>query len=228
MKKGELRPGVVADFLFYSDYLKDNFHFMHSLIFEISQDELILSQSSPPLPVSSLNQKILLTYLTKQDGRTVRLGFPARIVELIRGYKLASQNRVPAIAVQPTGDTVPFEVRLYYRLKVPSRSDLKVAFQGHRLNLYDISIGGAHLGYEKPILWKANMQTTLTIEMGNRMYPIEAVVLRVWKPPSVKMLLDVTFAAVRFIHVGSSSTERFLEEAILQLQRELMMKKGFA
>ena len=225
--KNELRPGIGADFLFRSDYLKDNLYFMHSLIFDISQDKLILSQSTPPLRASSLNQEILLTYLAKQDGRPVRLSFLARIVKLIRDYELASRNRVPAILVQRTGDTVPFEVRLHYRLKVPSRSDLMVAYQGHLLNLYDISIGGALLGYGKLIHWKANMRAPLTIEMGGHMYPVEAVVLRVWTPPSVKWLQNVTFAAVKFIHTGGSPTERFLEEVILQLQREFMMRSGF-
>jgi hypothetical protein len=216
----DLRPGIGVDFLFHSDYIKENFRVMRSTIFDIIEKKLILSQSTPTLLASAVNREILLTYLTKQDGRTIRLGFPSRIIELIRDYELASKERVAAIVVQRTGAATQFELRLHYRLNVPSDSDLKLFYESHCLNLYEISIGGARFGYKEPVHFEPARRVPLTVVIEERRYPLDAEVLRVWTP-EVRGQRDWTFATVRFLH-AKGVTERILTKTILRIQRELM------
>ncbi|MDA8125825.1 MAG: PilZ domain-containing protein [Deltaproteobacteria bacterium] len=221
----DLRPGIGADFLFYSDYVKENFHVMRSTIFDIMEQKLILSQSTPPLLPSAVKKEIVLTYLTKQEGRPARLGFPSRIVELLRNYELASQDRVAAILVHRTGPTTQFELRIHYRLKVTSDSDLKLSYQDRPLNLHDISIGGARFGFQKPVQLETGKRVPLTLEIEGEPHPLEAEVLRVWTP-DFRGQQDWTFATVKFLHAGGA-TERLLGEKIFRIQRELLANNKF-
>jgi hypothetical protein len=216
----DLRPGIGADFLFYSDYVKENYHVMHAMIFEITEKKLILSQSTPPVLASSVKKEIVLTYLTKQEGRTARLGFPAKIVKLMRDYELASEERVAAIMTQRTGATTQFDLRLYYRLKVPSGSDLKLSCESHPLTLHDISLGGARFSYKDPVHLEVNTMVPLIVMIDGQRHSMEAEVLRSWRP-DIRGQQDLTFATVKFLHTDGV-TERLLNETILRIQRELM------
>lgn len=217
----DLRPGMGADFVLYADYVKERFRVMRSTIFEMIDEKVILSQSTPALLASAMEKEILLTYLTKQEGRSVRLGFRATIVELIRDYELASQERVAAIGIRRTGATTQFDLRLHYRLKVPSDSDLKLSYDRHPLNLLDISVSGARFGFKGPVHFEATKRVPLTVAIEGRRYQVEAEVLRVWTP-GVPRQGSLTFATVRFLHTGSPA-ERLLGESILRIQRELMV-----
>jgi len=217
----EIRPGAGIEFVYFADYVQDSIRIMRSLVYDVLDKQVIVSQSSPPVLPSGLKKEILVTYLTKRDGRTTRLGFSAVINAFIKDYELASRERVSAIVIHRTGALKVFDIRLHYRIDVPSGSRLTLSYGNDALNLLDISVGGAKFSFKRSLSLLPNQPLTLTLGINGRPYKIEAQLLRIWSPARQSGYGGLMLASIKFLHEGSM-VEHLLGKEIFRIQRELL------
>ncbi|MFH1081610.1 MAG: hypothetical protein V1766_15350 [Pseudomonadota bacterium] len=207
--------------MYYADYAKDNIRIMRSVIYDALDRKLVLSQAQPTVLASSLKKEIIVTYLTREQGKTARFGFSAIIVDFMDHYELASKERVPAIVIERTGAQERFNIRLNFRLKVPFRSSLMLTMGNEALNLIDISVGGGKFSCTNAVSLIPHSRIKLTVSFDGQRHNLEAEVLRVWSPENQHTHNDLQFATVKFLHAGNE-VEYFLGKEIFRIERQLL------
>ena len=217
----DIRPGLGVEFIYYTDYAKDNIRIMRSVIYDVLDRKLILSQAQPTVLASSLKREIVVTYLTRKQGQTARFGFSAIIVDFMNHYELASKERVPAIVIERRGAPERFNLRLYFRLKVPSGSGLTLSMGNQHLNLIDISVGGGKFSCTSAVSLVPRSRIKLTVDFDRQRRDLEAEVLRVWSPENQRIHKELQFATVKFLHAGNE-VEHFLGKEIFRIERQLL------
>jgi hypothetical protein len=217
----DIRPGLGVEFMYYTDYAKDNIRIVRSVIYDVLGRKLILSQAQPTVLASSLKREIVVTYLTREQGRTARFGFSAIIVDFMNHYELASKERVPAIVIERTGAPERFNLRLHFRLKVPSGSGLTLSMGNQHLNLIDISVGGGKFSCTSAVSLVPHSRIKLTVGFDRQRRDLEAEVLRVWSPENQRIHKELQFATVKFLHSGNE-VEHFLGKEIFRIERQLL------
>lgn len=217
----DIKPGQAVEFMYYADYAKDNIRIMRSMIYDELDRKLILSQAQPTVLASNLKREIVVTYLTREQGQTVRFGFSAVIVDFMNHYELASKDRVPAIVLERTGAPVRFNLRLHYRLKLPSGSGLTLSMGNQHLNLIDISIGGAKFSCTNEVSLVPRSRIKLTVGFDRQKRDLEAEMLRVWSPENQRIHKELQFATVKFLH-SDNEVEHLLGKEIFRIERQLL------
>lgn len=217
----EIRPGTGVEFVYYADYVRDRIRIMRSLVYDVMERQLIISQTAPPVLPSGLQKEIVVTYLAKRDGHTARFGFSAVIAGFITDYELSSQERVSALRIQRTGALKVFDIRLHYRLDVPASSGLTLSWGSDSLNLLNISIGGAKFSFKRSLSLLPGQPLTLSLGINGRQYTLEAELLRVWSPERRGTFGGLKLATVKFLHRGTA-IEHLLSKEIFRIQRELL------
>jgi hypothetical protein len=217
----DIRPGLGVEFMYYTDYAKDNIRIMRAVIYDVLDRTLILSQAQPTVLASSHKREIVVTYLTREPGQTSRFGFSAIIVDFMNHYELVSKERVPAIVIERTGAPEHFNIRLHFRLKVTSGSGLTLYMGNKKLNLIDISVGGGKFCCTKAVSLIPHSRIRLTVGIDRQLRDLEAEVLRVWSPENQRIRNELQFATVKFLHSGSE-VENFLGKEIFRIERQLL------
>lgn len=215
----DVRPGIGVEFFYHSDYEKENAHAMRSIVYDLAGKKIVLAQSSPSVLRSSVNRTIILTYVVKKDGQASRVGFPARIVNLIDNYRLSSGQLVPAIVVEQEGEPRSFNLRFSFRIRVSSAGVMAFRIGGERVNLIDISLGGARISVRSTMGLRPTGRVRVSIAFDDGTFDAEAEILRVWRPAPEKNRQNLDIAALKFIN-PSSALERALGGAILTLERQ--------
>lgn len=217
----DIRPGRGVEFVYHADYAEDHVRVMRSVIYDVLDAKLILSQPQSTVLTSSLKKEILVTYLTREQGQAARFGFSAIIVDFMHRYELASGERVPAVVIEQTSAAGRINLRLNFRLKAPSGSGLTLSTANRKLNLIDISVGGAMFSWTNPVSLIPQGLLKLTVGCGRQRQDIEAEVLKVWSPANQGRHGDLQFATVKFLHVGHQ-VEHFLGREIFRIERQLL------
>jgi hypothetical protein len=214
----DIRPGSRVEFFYYADYEKENIHVMRSIIYDVIGKKLIMAQSTPSVLRSSIKRNIAVTYLVKQEGKATRLGFPARIIDLVNDYQISSEEAVSAIVVEQEGRPKSFNVRFHFRLRVPSSCDLMLKIEGEKATLVDISIGGAMISGSTAKGLNQHDRIKTEISFDGQAYPIDAELLRVWSTGAEGRRKDVQFAAMKFLN-APKLFESALGKVILKIER---------
>jgi hypothetical protein len=214
----DIRPGSRVEFFYYADYEKENFHVMRSIIYDVIGKKLVIAQSSPGVLRSGIKRNIIVTYLVKQEGKTTRLGFPAKIIDLVNDYQVSSGDAVSAIIVEQEGSLKSFNIRLHFRLRVPSSCDLMLKIKGEKATLVDISVGGAMVSGTTAKGLNQHDRIKTEISFDGQAYSIDAEVLRVWSAGNESNRQDVQFAAMKFLNTAKLF-ESALGKAIFNLER---------
>ena len=217
----DIRPGLHVEFFNYTDYEKENFHVMRSILYDVIAKKIIMSQSSPIILKSSIKKHIVVTYLVKKDREIERLGFNAKITDLLSNYSIASGEPVPAIVIEQEGSPRSFNIRLHFRLKVPSSSDLKLMVRGEGVTLIDISIGGALISGTTVKNLNPHEKTQIAVRFDDQQFDLEAEVLRIWSPGGENARSDVRCAALKFLN-APRWFESALGKAIFILERQML------
>ena len=140
MQTPQLKAGTRLDIVFENEIAKTNAHYMKALVYDYEDDVITIS---PALNKIFLDRRILVTFLVNIEGRILRFGFPASLINFIATYQIASGNDVEALQIKKYADPEPADFRMYFRVRLPSKSDLSLFLKEEKVNLMDISIGGA-------------------------------------------------------------------------------------
>jgi hypothetical protein len=216
----DIRPGLIVEFVYYTEYVKENRRVMRSYVYDMDGKQIVLAQSFPVVLRSSVKRNIILTYLEKIEDRDMRFGFSAKIDNLIQ-YEMSAGDKVQAIIVLPEGPTTPFNLRFHYRLNVPSDSGLSVYFRGERVNLHDISVAGAKISLNGTNHIKPREKIRISLSVGSKEINVEAEILRSWVFNDEKNSKDLQFHAMKFIMLDSNFTQ-FLGKELFLIERRMV------
>ncbi len=225
----DIRPGLRVDLIFERDYLKciesdflrSALNFFKALVYDCNEKKVIISETAPPLPSTSQGKIVMVTYCSTGRRKMERYGFSAEISESLTGYKIDSARSVNALVLKRKSKPELMNVRLHFRVQPTFGAELALYYRSIKLNIADISLGGAQFSHYDRLPVKAGATIRLKLEIDRKTYELDASVIRVWQSPAAGRSMDHHFVAVRFLH-SSRELEQRLSNKIMTLQRELL------
>ena len=221
MRTPQLKAGTNLDIIFENEIDKSNAHYLKAVVYDYEDDLITISQTSPALNRNFLERRILVTFLVNIEGRILRFGFPARLIDLIATYQISSGKDVEALQIQKYTDPSPVDFRMYFRVRLPSQSDLSLFLKEEKVNLLDISIGGAKFTYPKRYIFRPADPVKCTLIIGATIFNVNARVRSVKTPSEVAANKNLQYVSVEFSH-DDKKLEASLGKAILDIERGLL------
>ncbi|OPY70487.1 MAG: Flagellar brake protein YcgR [Syntrophorhabdaceae bacterium PtaU1.Bin034] len=220
-----IRPGLTAKIVTEIDLVREKIRVKNSMVYDVVDDTIILAQTEPPISKSMIDKEIIITYLVKQKDEMVRYGFPAKLKELI-DYNLASGQQVKALVASGKALPAPYSIRMFYRVAPTGKSGLEMYVQGQRVNVLDISLGGAKFSYPGTLRLQPDSALMVRIEIDETTYQIESMLLRTWEGDNERFRSELGFASVEFVNV-SRPLEHALSRKIREIERESRFRETF-
>lgn len=219
-----VRPGLNVSIIISVDHMREVLDVGNSIIHEVSGDTLIIAQTDPPISRTRLGTEIYVTFLEKTLPEARRFGFAAKVIDFIRDYELASSLKVPAVILKKAGDFEEYNLRMFYRLEPPGNCGIDIFFHEKKVNLIDVSIGGARFSFEKIASLMPNDIVELSIEIEQGVYPVEAKIVRLWEPDNEKIRKTLHMGSVQFMNVNPD-LKNLLARKIRDVERHLRYKE---
>jgi len=223
MRTPGLKAGISLDIVFENEIMKSNAHYLKAVVYDYADDLITISQTSPALNRNFLDRRILVTFLVNTEGRILRFGFPARLIDLIANYQIASGKDVEALQVKKYAVPMPVDFRMYFRVRLPSQSDLSLFLKEEKVNLMDISIGGARFTYPKKYIFRPADLVNVTLIIGSTIFNVNAKVRNVYTPVEAAANKNLQYVSVEFSH-DNKKLDALLSKAILDIERGLLSK----
>jgi len=223
MIKSEVRAGLTLDVLFENELHRPDAHYMKAVIYECEDNYVVISQTSPALSSQFIGRRLLLTFLVSRQNRVLRMGFPAKLVNVIPNYEMSSGNTVDALRCQKTGEPEPTDFRMYFRVKPPSDTDVCLFIEEQRVNLLDISIGGAKFTCPRKYFFQAGDKTKFKLVIDREMFSVDAVVRSVRNADTGMPGRNMHYVSVEF-RAQDRAIQASLGKAIMNIERSLLSK----
>jgi hypothetical protein len=221
MKMPNLKVGTRVDIIFENEIMKSKAHFMKALVYDIDDGKIIVSQTSPALNRHFLNRRIMVSFLAGVDGRNLRFGFPSKLIDMIKDYKIASEQSVEALILQQYKEPEPVDFRMYFRVTPRLQSNISLIYQEEKVNLIDISLGGARFTcpQDYSLHTADKIKFKLLIELS--VFNLNAIVREVWVPYDAATNRNLQYISVEFEY-DDKQLEASLGKAILEIERQLL------
>jgi len=221
MQTPKLKAGTSIDIVFENEIMKSNAHYLKAVVYDYEKDSITISQTSPALNRTFIDRRILVTFLVNIERRVLRFGFPARLIDHITNYQISSGNSVEALIIKRYAEPESVDFRLYFRVRVPSESDLSIFFKEEKVNLMDISIGGAKFTYPQRYIFRSGEEVQCTLIIGTTVFNMNAKVRSVRVPNEATANKNLQYVAVEFSH-DNKQMDGQLSKAILDIERGLL------
>jgi hypothetical protein len=208
------------------DPLRETIDIKNSIVHDIVDRKIVAAQTDPPLLKSYLNRTIYITYLEKEAGKPVRYGFPAKVLEFIKDYRLTSSEMTQAIVLIQEAETEQYNLRMFYRLEPPSNSGLDIYIGGEKVSIIDISIGGANFSHSRSGPLQTNETVKIVLGIDGTETKIDARVLRVREPESDRLKKSLELVSVYFLNMPGS-TKNALSRKIRDIERAMRFENKF-
>ncbi|OPY74421.1 MAG: Flagellar brake protein YcgR [Syntrophorhabdus sp. PtaU1.Bin058] len=221
-----VKPGTHIAITVDIDPLRETIDVKNSIVHDVIGEKIIIAQTDPPILKSYLNKTLHITYIEKEGGRPLRYGFPARVLEFIKDYKLTSSETAQAIALTQEADTEPYNLRMFYRLEPPSNSGLDIYIKGERTGILDISIGGASFSHNKGAHLQASSTIGIILSIDGAETRIDAQVLRVKEPESDRLKKSLEIVSISFLNMPGN-TKNTLSRKIRDIERTMRFENKF-
>ncbi len=215
----EITPGSSVDLIFESDYHRSSFRVLNALVYEVTDRKIILSQTSPPLTPGHVRQAVIVTYCTREAGQAERFGFTTRITGLMDDYQMASRSTAAAIVLERKTEPEQMNIRLHFRIQPKSDSGMALYDRGNKLNLIDISVGGARFSRDTVEELHPGDRMPLQLHIDDRIVDIDAGVVRSWIAIPAGRTKKSQFVAVRF-SPRTTELEQILSNKIMAIERQ--------
>ena len=220
----EIRPGLTVNIIINIDYRKEIVDTKNSIVHDTTGKKVIIAQTDPPISRTNINKEIFVTFLEKEQGKPVRYGFPARIVDFLKDFELASQQKVQAVVLLREGRLEPYNLRMFYRLEPPGNCGIDIFVNGNKVNILDVSIGGASFSHNKVYPFRVNDEVKIILVVGERAYQTESRVVRVWEPENERVKRSLEFVSIQFLDMDGH-TKNELGRKIRDVERALRYKE---
>jgi len=221
-----IKPGMHIAITVDMDPLRETIDIKNSIVHDIVDRKIVAAQTDPPLLKSYLNRTIYITYLEKEAGKPVRYGFPAKVLEFIKDYRLTSSEMTQAIVLIQEAETEQYNLRMFYRLEPPSNSGLDIYIGGEKVSIIDISIGGANFSHSRSRPLQTNETVKIVLGIDGTETKIDARVLRVREPESDRLKKSLELVSVYFLNMPGS-TKNALSRKIRDIERAMRFENKF-
>jgi hypothetical protein len=215
----KIKPGVTVSIIVNIDYQKEIVEIKNSIVHDVKGKRIVVAQTNPHILKTNINKEVYVTYLEKSKEKSVRYGFPAKIIELIKDFEVASQKKTQAIVLLQGGLREPYNLRMFYRHEPPSNSGIDIFVNGNKVSILDISIDGASFSHNNVCPLNTNKEVQVILVIGEKASQIEAKVVRVWQPENEKVKKDLEFVSIRFIDINGQ-TKKELGKKIWDNERD--------
>jgi c-di-GMP-binding flagellar brake protein YcgR len=219
-----MRPGLAVSIIINIDYRKEVVESKNSIVHDVIGDKIIIAQTDPPISRTNIDKEIYVTYLDKEGEKPARYGFPAKIIEFVKEYELAARQKTQVIILLRKGLQEQYNLRMFYRLEPPSNCGIDIFVNGSKVNILDISIGGASFSHNKVYPFKANENASVILIIGERASQIMSKVVRVWQPDDERMKKSLEFVSIQFLNMNGHIKNE-LGRKIRDVERALRYKE---
>jgi len=217
----DLKVGTGVDIVFENEINKRNAHYMKALVYDYKGSNVIISQTSPPLSRRFLNRRVAVTFLAEAHKRLARFGFTAQLVGLTTDYQISADKSVEALVFKQLEKLHRLDFRMYFRVKPPSQSNINLFFQGDRVNLIDISLGGAKFSYPAAHLFRRGDTVNLEVIIDYAVFEVKARVCNLSLPHESSANSALQYVGVEF-EGDNKQMGGVLGKAILAIERQML------
>ncbi len=216
----DILPGNQIKVVIDIDPMREKIYVRDSVVHErTAGGSIIIAQTEPPIGRSMLGKEVIITYLVRSKDEPSRYGFPARVISLIDAYKLTGGHEARAVEVVKKKKAEPYSIRMFYRVTPTERSGLRLFVGGKKVNIIDISLGGAKFSHDKNLYLEVRGVVQATLDIGGTSFKLEAMILRSWEGGSQGLSPRLRIASARFVDLDKK-TENMLARKIREIERE--------
>jgi|GEM_PF-619230 hypothetical protein len=171
-------PGLSVKIVVETDHRRRDILVMDSMVYEVSGDTLVLTQTTPPIDSRVCGGEITVTYLVEEKDGPARYGFPAAITSYLDDYQAVPGRQVQALLVSRKADPASYSVRTCYRVVPTPMSRLDLYVCDEKATIADISLGGVRFGHDRSIPLEAGVPVKLRFYVAGEEYTVDATLLR--------------------------------------------------
>lgn len=215
--------GSKVDIVLDIDWSEERIDVRRAIVYDVDDKSIILSQTSPPIASNNIGNNVKVTYLVTEKDGLARHGITARVAEIATDYRLASSETVEAVVLTPEPRDERFNLRLFYRLEPPTDSGIELFLNEEKVNIFDISIGGAKFTHSRDRAVEPKGIVKLTLKMDELEIGVEAQVVRTLLV-SGRMAKKLEGVAVQFLNLDTKMKDA-LSKKIRDIERELLYKE---
>jgi len=221
IKIPSLKIGTRVDIVFENELMKSNAHIMKALVYDIEESRIIISQTSPALNHHFLDRRIMVSFIARIGSRNLRFGFPSKLLDLVNDYKIASQESVEAFILQSYKKSELVDFRMYFRVTPQRQSDISLIFKEEKVNLIDISLGGARFTCPLDYSLRNDDRIKFKLLIGRNVFNLDTRVRDVWMPDDIAVNRNLQYVRVEFEY-DNKQLEASLGKAIIEIERHLL------
>ncbi len=222
-----VKPGLTVKILLEPEEEKISIDMRGSIIYDVQDKELIVGQTDPQITKNRIGHIVVVTFLAKERHRKTRYKFSARIEELIKNYKLSSSETTNAIKLIRTSEPEEHNMRMSYRIELPSNSGIEIFINQKKVNVIDISLGGVKISHNNVGEFDLGSMIKITLIIDSMAFDVETIVKRKWLPQDNRFYGTLEFLSLEFIAM-SVKLQNVLARKILDIQRSLRYKELFS
>ena len=222
----EISPGSNVDIVLDFDSLEETIDVRSATVYDLDDKRIILSQTSPPIGIYSIGKRVNVTYLVKEKDGPARYCITGKLAEIVRDYRLPGSETVQALLIMPEPGRERFNLRLFYRLEPPADGGIVLLLNQEKVNIIDISIGGARFTHRKDQPIKAKKMVRLILQVGEESFDVEAQVVRIF-PVSGRMAKKLESVAVQFLNLDRNMKD-LLSKKIRDIERKMRYRDIYA
>jgi len=219
-------PGSNVDIVVDFDSSEETIDVRSATVYDLDDQRIILSQTSPPIATYSIGKRVNVTYLVREKDGPARYCITGRLAEIVRDYRLSGSGTAEALVIIQEPGRERFNLRLFYRLEPPADSGIVLFLNEEKVNILDISIGGARFTHSKdqPVRPKGILK--LILQVDEQSFDVEAQVVRIF-PVSGRMARKLETVAVRFLNLDMNMKD-LLSKKIRDIEREMRYREIYA
>ncbi|NIA09027.1 MAG: hypothetical protein GWP10_04515, partial [Nitrospiraceae bacterium] len=222
----DIIPGSNVEIIFDFDGMKEKIDVRRATVYEVNNEKIVVSQTTPPTARYNIGKKIKISYLIMEKGGWVRYGIDGRVIDLLMDYRLSGSKTVQALVITPQPGHEPFNLRLSYRLEPLLNCGLALFLKKEKVNILNISLGGVKFTHSKICAIRPKERLKLTLQIDKQSYDIEAQSLRV-SSVSGRMAKKLEAVAVRFLN-PDRKIQDLLSTKIREIERKIRYKETYA
>ncbi len=224
--RGYIRPGLIIKVIVDTEEINKTSEMRGSIVYDVSEKEVIVSQTDPPILESRLNQTAVITFVKREKKHRTRYRFNAKIIELIKNYRLSSTETAHAIRLLRTSEPESYNMRMSYRVELPNDSGIELFIYGIKTNIIDISLGGARISHNRTYNFDEGMVIKVTLIIDREVFEVDALIVRKWLPQDTRFHDTIEFMALEFLSMGVK-LQNILARKSIDIQRALRHKELF-
>ncbi|MBW2036578.1 MAG: PilZ domain-containing protein [Deltaproteobacteria bacterium] len=221
----DIAPGLNVDVIVDLSWLKETIDVRRATVYDVVGERIVLSQTSPPISKRYLGNRVIITLVRQEREGPVRYGVTAVPTEIIKDYRLSRSQTTQAIVMIRQPGLERFNLRMFYRVDLPSDSNMAIRLKREKVNIIDISIGGAKFTYKKMHSLKPGEIIRLDLEIEEKSFDVEARVVRIL-PVMGRMSRELETIAVQFLGLDRKIKD-LLSRKIRYIERETRYREMF-